>query len=806
MSIMSRAYWLSMVLIGSSLSAFVLVHWRADQENLPKFALYSLAAILTSRLKISLPGVFGTLSMNYLFVFLGILELRLGSGLIIGLCGILAQTLIRPKQKPRWHQVLFNLASISLPISCAYGVLRLPALRSLDPTSILPLLCASMTYFLLNTSAVSVILGLTTRNSPVNVWRESFFWTSPQYLAGGAIAGALHFVNHFVPWQGLLLSAPPIYLVYLSYRQYLGRVDEQQKHIGDMARLHWRTIEALALAIEAKDDMTAAHLKRVQVYATEVAKDLNLSPMEMKAIEAAALLHDIGKLAVPEYIISKPGKLTAEEFERMKIHPAVGAEILERVDFPYPVVPIVRSHHEKYDGTGYPDGLKGEEIPIGARVIAAVDCLDALASERQYRPAMPLDEAMAVVQSESGKSFDPRIVAILQTKYRELEAIAKAELGTNTSKPQRVATGNETAPATGFAAPTDAVHQPASSNFTAAIANARREVQMLVEMTNDLGFSLSLDETMALLALRLGACVPHDTIVIYIVQGNHLKPQFVKGESFRLFSSLEIPIGQGLSGWVAENNQSIVNGNPSVEPGYLNDPQLTTALRSGISVPLLSDGEVAGVLSLYSVRPEAFSQDHLRILLAIRSRAGTAIANSMRMTKLKSAADTDELTGLLNAGALCRALADGISIAQATGTALSVIMLDLDGFKQANDRFGHLTGNRILERIATELTLAVRSSDYVARLGGDEFVVVLKDVGSHVLNNLLDRINEIGPRVSMEVCHEPLVQMSVGVAAYPEDGSDVDSLLETADQKMYAAKRKRKLEAASRIHEVKNCA
>jgi diguanylate cyclase (GGDEF)-like protein len=178
----------------------------------------------------------------------------------------------------------------------------------------------------------------------------------------------------------------------------------------------------------------------------------------------------------------------------------------------------------------------------------------------------------------------------------------------------------------------------------------------------------------------------------------------------------------------------------------------------------------------------------------------------MRMTKLKSAADTDELTGLLNAGALCRALADGISIAQATGTALSVIMLDLDGFKQANDRFGHLTGNRILERIATELTLAVRSSDYVARLGGDEFVVVLKDVGSHVLNNLLDRINEIGPRVSMEVCHEPLVQMSVGVAAYPEDGSDVDSLLETADQKMYAAKRKRKLEAASRIHEVKNCA
>ena len=120
------------------------------------------------------------------------------------------------------------------------------------------------------------------------------------------------------------------------------------------------------------------------------------------------MLHDIGKLAVPEHIISKPGKLTPEEFEKMKIHPIVGAEILEQVDFPYPVVPIVRAHHEKWDGSGYPDGLAGEDIPIGARILAAVDCLDALASDRQYRKALPLDEAMAKVVAEAGKSFDPR--------------------------------------------------------------------------------------------------------------------------------------------------------------------------------------------------------------------------------------------------------------------------------------------------------------------------------------------------------------------------------------------------------------
>jgi len=130
---------------------------------------------------------------------------------------------------------------------------------------------------------------------------------------------------------------------------------------------------------------------------------------------------------VPESIISKPGKLTRAEFEKMKIHPVVGAEILERVEFPYPVVPIVRAHHEKWDGSGYPYGLKGEEIPIGARILAVVDCLDALASDRQYRRALPLDEAMARITCESGTSFDPSVCKALQSRYRELEARAKAD-------------------------------------------------------------------------------------------------------------------------------------------------------------------------------------------------------------------------------------------------------------------------------------------------------------------------------------------------------------------------------------------
>jgi putative nucleotidyltransferase with HDIG domain len=198
-------------------------------------------------------------------------------------------------------------------------------------------------------------------------------------------------------------------------------VEAEKRHVEQVCALHLRTIEGLALAIDAKDHTTHQHLHRVRTYAVEVAKDLGLSEQEMDALRTASLLHDIGKLAVPDHIINKPGRLTPEEFEKMKIHPIVGAEILEKVAFPYPVAPIVRSHHEKWNGKGYPDGLKGEQIPIGARILAAVDCLDALASDRQYRKALSLDEAMQHVAGEAGTSFDPKVIEILRRRYQELE-------------------------------------------------------------------------------------------------------------------------------------------------------------------------------------------------------------------------------------------------------------------------------------------------------------------------------------------------------------------------------------------------
>ncbi len=284
---------------------------------------------------------------------------------------------------------------------------------------------ATLAMFLINTAPVAKWTAMIKREPFAAVWLCTSFWSLPHYMAGAGIARAVSSAAHYLGWQPVLLTGPVVYLIYRSYRLYLNRLEAETKHAEEVASLHLRTIEALALAIEAKDHTTHDHLQRVQVYARELAATLDLTEAELLALQAAALLHDIGKLAVPEHIISKPGKLTPEEFEKMKIHPIVGAEILERVRFPYPVAPIVRAHHEKWDGTGYPAGLRGEEIPIGARILAAVDCLDALASDRQYRRAMPLEDAMKVVRSEAGHAFDPRVVDALEHGYVQWERKAQ---------------------------------------------------------------------------------------------------------------------------------------------------------------------------------------------------------------------------------------------------------------------------------------------------------------------------------------------------------------------------------------------
>ncbi|HYL76843.1 MAG TPA: HD domain-containing phosphohydrolase [Bryobacteraceae bacterium] len=794
MSIGARIYVSAVILIGACVIINEMVRW--ESQDLVRFFAYLVLSILASRLKVALPAITGTLSVLFIFILFGIVELNLPEALFMGCTATLIQCFWHNKQRPKTYQVLFNLGSMAIAIATSSSAYHSSLLYRGHLDAALTLLVTATVFFAMNTFPVAAAIALTEQKSLRQVWRECYFWSFPYYLLGAGIAGAASAINRRFGWQTAFLAVPVVYLIYRSYFLYLGRMEDEKKHAEEMASLHLRTIEALALAIEAKDHTTHDHLQRVQVYAIEVGKDLGLDDGQLEALRAAALLHDIGKLAVPEHIISKPGKLTREEFEKMKIHPVVGAEILERVRFPYPVTPIVRSHHEKWNGSGYPDGLKGEEIPMGARILAAVDCLDALASDRQYRRALPLDEAMQKVVSEAGISFDPRIVEVLHRRYIALEALAqakqveKAKLSTDL----KIERGLE--PAAGFekskGPTTNAPEKPA--DFLNSIAAARQEVQNLFELAQDLGNSLSLNETLSLLAIRLKRMIPYDSLAIYVLRNDVLRAEYVNGENFRLFSALEIPLGQGLSGWVADNRKPIINGNPSVEPGYLNDETKFTSMRSALSVPLIGLNGTVSVLTLYHNERDAFTKDHLRILLAIAPKVALSIENALKYQQAESSAATDYMTGLPNARSLFLHLDGELARCRRLNSPLVVLVCDMNGFKLINDKHGHLEGNKILHTVAAKLKESCREYDYVARMGGDEFVLVLPGLRLDQVQQKITLLRSITADAGREVCGpETKLGLSIGHALYPEDGTDADQLLSEADRRMYIVKQREKL-------------
>src|SRR5947199_184034 len=450
------------VAVGTGVLLYAAVY--PTSKNIAQFICYLLIAILAARLKVHLPGITGTMSVNFLFILLGVLELSLPETLILGSAAVVVQCFYRDRPSP--IQVTFNLCASAFATAVAYDVYHLAIGEGWFRSHPLLLGLAASTYFLANTGSIATVISLTERKALNKIWVDCYFWSFPYYLVGAAFAGMLGWFNRAFGWETSLLIVPVIYLIYRSYRLYLGKLEDEKRHVEEMANLHLRTIEALALAIEAKDHTTHEHLQRVRVYAIEVAKHLGVNGPELEALHAASLLHDIGKLAVPEHIISKPGRLSPEEFEKMKIHTLVGAEILERVRFPYPVVPIVRAHHEKWDGSGYPLGLKGAEIPIGARILSAVDFLDALASDRQC-------------------GRDARSV---------------------------------------------------SSHCAAG-----RDSSSLFPLSQDLGASLSLRETLSVFSIKLEPMVHYYAIAIYVLRDEKLVPEYVNGDNCRLFSSLRIP-------------------------------------------------------------------------------------------------------------------------------------------------------------------------------------------------------------------------------------------------------------------------
>jgi diguanylate cyclase (GGDEF)-like protein/putative nucleotidyltransferase with HDIG domain len=602
------------------------------------------------------------------------------------------------------------------------------------------------------------------------------------------MAGTIGWLSTHGAWQLILLAFPLVYATHLAYREHITGTQSSRKRGEAMAALHLRTIEALALAIDAKHRTSREHLSRMCTYSVEIARELGLSQDELAAVHAAALLHDVGNLAIPDHIMNKPGKLTAEEFEKVKIHPLIGAEILEQVGFPYPVVPIVKAHHERWNGSGYPLGISGEEIPIGARILAPIDCLNAQASERPYKTAIPLEEVIQEIARGAGSEFDPRVVEVLVRRYRELEDLTQADMKLSRKSLSRF----REAPQAIF--PEEASSDPdmdaayGNSGFVSSIASAREEAQTLRDLLHILGNSLKLDETLPEFALRLRDLVDYDALVVYVLRGEKLVPEHATGEHLHLFASSEIPLGQGITGLAAQNRTPVLNGDPAIEPGYGSDSTRFEPLRSSLSIALHCNENVVGVLTLHSAAAEVYSQDDLRVLLGLQSKLALCVENALKFQQAESSAVTDFLTGLPNARSLFLHLDREIARCRRTGSSLAVMLCDLNGFKKINDQFGHLQGNKILKEFSDSLREVCREYDYVARMGGDEFVLIAPGMTREASEVRATLLNQFAVEVGIRVCGEPLLSLSVGTAFYMDDGWDADQLLSEADRRMYIVK------------------
>ena len=594
---------------------------------------------------------------------------------------------------------------------------------------------------------------------------------------------------------GLLLLACGLlsFILYALLRSHESQAESAHlnaestiRRLRETANLRMSVIESLAIAIDAKDQTTQGHVRRTRAYAVELGKLLNVTDSELEALKAGALLHDIGKLAVPDFILNKPGKLSLVEFEKMKIHSAVGADIVRRVNFPYPVEDVVRFHHEKWDGTGYPAGLKGEQIPLVARIIAVVDFYDSTRCDRPYRAGMTRDESLSLLRSMSSKSFDPAIVEAFVENVARFDAqISESDLREQVQTFVEL-TSSDTR-ATADLRRNASIAREAASGFR-SIAEAQREVSALYEIAQTIGSSLNLQDTVALVTAKLRAIVPFDTCVVFVVgeKTDKAEPVHAVGAHAEFFAARSVAVGEGVTGWVIANARAMHDAQPELDLAGVS-PDVADSVRSVVSAPLLREDGAFGAITLYSSERALYTVEHARLLETVCLHTSNALSNALMFERTKESALTDSLTGLLNARALQLMLEQRIAeCRRLEREPLAVLSIDVNNFKAINEEFGHLTGDRLLASVAEIIKAQLRQMDSLARYEGDEFVAVLPSATTEVAGVVAERIRTAVESHKFQVKTGRVAQIgvSVGFVCYPSKGETADELILAATQNM----------------------
>jgi putative nucleotidyltransferase with HDIG domain len=602
-------------------SMYVL--WNATMPS--EWLLFAVLTVLSGTLSIKIPSIQSRFSVSEVFAFTSVLLFGPEVGaLVLALDGLRISFLWRMNAP----QTLFNFANLGLSMWVSAGLFFVasgaaPLYGHTSPPATIVLYLALMTaaYFAINTILTATAVSLAARQKVAAVWREHYWPLFPSYLAGSSVALLLVLAFREVQFTAIALILPLLLICYLTVRSTFGRLEDSKQHVEHLNRLLLSTVETLATAIDAKDEVTHDHVRRVQQGTLALARTMGVTDaLQLQALEAAALLHDTGKIAVPEHILNKPGKLTDAEFEKMKRHAPIGAEILSSIEFPYPVVPIVRHHHENWDGTGYPDRLKGEEIPLGARLLSVVDCFDALTSDRPYRRRMTDAQALAILKDRRGVMYDPAVVDAFVADYKRIMPVSNAEPHPATR-------------AIGGARALDREEQ-AQEQAAAAEASLGDELLAITSLSRALTGDARVADVGALLWTILRSVMPCETMAIFLpdVETDEIELSYAAGAHAGWLKGLRRATGAGIAGWIAVNLRPAVNADPALDLGY-RAAEMTPPLRSCLAVPLVEGESLVAVLALYRIQRGAFSDDEVRLVELLAPRLATSLATALLVEK-----------------------------------------------------------------------------------------------------------------------------------------------------------------------------
>ncbi len=723
----------------------------------------AILVIISIPLYLYLPSVETLIGIGDAYIMAIAMMYGVAPCIVATLCQTLPISVFAKRRPIYLYRIAFNIASTTccawLYSSIYYAIVGNQGSVQLREVIVGAAILVA-TYFFANSILTSIAISWSQGESVLRFWAKACVPLAFDYSMSAAIAIVIvgsHTLHPLIPFAAALF----IGIVWAWNRLHRSRIAEADQ-------LYLRTVESLALAVDAKDQTTYGHIRRVRVYATGLAKLCgNRNRDELKAIENASLLHDIGKIAIDDYILNKPGRLSKQEFEKMKMHTAAGDEILQPVNFPFPVAKYVRSHHERWDGQGYPDGLKGEEIPLGARILAIADAFDAIRFSRPYKLSMATDEAVDILRTQAGSAYDPKLVQLFTDHIGELEQVAKRE--------------SEDAPKLSFRKYSESIDRDpsfATPNCT-NLRDIPAELVRLAELCCSLSAHLDLTDILAILSRRLESLVPFSTCAFYLGRGgDQISVAYVSGKFSDILRGHTIEVGKGISGWVCAYRRPMINTGPALD--FQNIQGDFTSFTDALVVPVVYGDESLGTISLYAQEPISYGQYDLNVLQILAGFLAPVILESRRQAAVEMRDVIDPITQIHRISYLTAVGPQLISFARENRSPISLIYIEIKNLSQIMRIFGGNLGNSMLRKIADCIKPELRETDILVRYGHQGFVALLPGVREEQALRCIERLRQQIRNEALAIGQGIAIDCKTAVSSYPKDGATVFDLLQSA--------------------------